>query len=197
MRSIIITTSEVDSDRWRHAFPDAEIIKGEALSDARVDANTMVWVLLANGWRSYLSEVLAAGARVVAMTLKEDEQEARELIAAGASAYIHALAAAEMLLQVHQVVSHGGLWLKPDLLRRLIVQPRKQGPGSGTGAGARMVVLTTRERAVAIAVASGKTNKEVARELNITDRTVKAHLSACFDKLKVRDRVQLSLVMNR
>jgi len=54
-------------------------------------------------------------------------------------------------------------------------------------------VLTPRERDVAIEVAHGATNKEVAQRLNITERTVKAHLGAVFEKLGVRDRLQLVL----
>ena len=57
-------------------------------------------------------------------------------------------------------------------------------------------MLTTRERLVAEAIAAGKTNKEAARELDITERTVKAHLGAVFDKLGVRDRLQLVLLLS-
>ncbi|UUA74872.1 helix-turn-helix transcriptional regulator [Cellvibrio sp. QJXJ] len=57
-------------------------------------------------------------------------------------------------------------------------------------------LLTGRERAVAELVAAGKTNKEVARELDITERTVKAHLGASFEKLGVRDRLQLALAFS-
>jgi len=45
-------------------------------------------------------------------------------------------------------------------------------------------------------VAHGASNREIAVALEITERTVKAHLSAIFDKLGVRDRVQLALRMN-
>jgi len=45
-------------------------------------------------------------------------------------------------------------------------------------------------------VAEGKSNKEVARALKISERTVKAHLSAIFEKLGVRDRVQLVLQLS-
>ena len=57
-------------------------------------------------------------------------------------------------------------------------------------------VLSQRERQVAEAASRGSTNKEIARTMGITERTVKAHLSAAFDKLGVRDRMQLSLLVN-
>jgi two-component system, NarL family, nitrate/nitrite response regulator NarL len=56
--------------------------------------------------------------------------------------------------------------------------------------------LTSRELMVAEQVAHGASNREIAVALEITERTVKAHLSAIFDKLGVRDRVQLALRMN-
>ena len=59
-----------------------------------------------------------------------------------------------------------------------------------------MELLSAREKDVARAVAAGKSNKEVAKELDITERTVKAHLSAVFEKLHVRDRLQLVLVFS-
>lgn len=45
-------------------------------------------------------------------------------------------------------------------------------------------------------VAGGASNKEIAGQLSITERTVKAHLSAVFEKLGLRDRLQLSLKIN-
>ena len=56
--------------------------------------------------------------------------------------------------------------------------------------------LTRREQTVASAIASGASNKEIARRLKITERTVKAHVSAVLDKLQVRDRLQISLRIN-
>ena len=49
---------------------------------------------------------------------------------------------------------------------------------------------------VAEQIATGATNREISERLDITERTVKAHLSSIFEKLGVRDRVQLALSMN-
>ena len=113
---------------------------------------------------------------------------------AGASGYLHYLAVVPVLQQVSQVVEVGGLWLGVDLMRQLVfataniiqVAPEK----------VHLDLLSAREQDVAKAVAAGKSNKEVARELDITERTVKAHLSAVFDKLHVRDRLHLVLVLS-
>ena len=55
--------------------------------------------------------------------------------------------------------------------------------------------LTKRETQVAQAVADGCSNREIAERLNISERTVKARLTSVFQKLDVRDRVQLALLM--
>jgi DNA-binding NarL/FixJ family response regulator len=57
-------------------------------------------------------------------------------------------------------------------------------------------MLSAREDQVAKAVAAGLSNKEVASRLNISERTVKAHLGAVFEKLEVRDRLQLVLFLS-
>ncbi|MBL8432557.1 MAG: helix-turn-helix transcriptional regulator, partial [Dechloromonas sp.] len=57
-------------------------------------------------------------------------------------------------------------------------------------------LLSGRETQVARLVASGASNKEIADQLAITERTVKAHLTVIFEKLGVRDRLQLSLRIN-
>ena len=57
--------------------------------------------------------------------------------------------------------------------------------------------LTDRERAVAELIGLGANNAEVAETLNMSERTVKAHLTSIFQQLNLRDRVQLALVMNR
>ena len=55
--------------------------------------------------------------------------------------------------------------------------------------------LTKRERQVAQAVADGLSNREIAERLSISERTVKARLTSVFQKVDVRDRVQLALLL--
>lgn len=115
----------------------------------------------------------------------------------GARGYVHTLAAPEVLKQVALVVTNQGVWVGQELLAKVLggsfkaLQQRAE--GGETFNTAELGSLTDRERGVALAVVRGATNKEVARQLDITERTVKAHLSAIFKKLAVRDRLQLIL----
>ena len=54
--------------------------------------------------------------------------------------------------------------------------------------------LTKRERQIVARVARGRTNREIAHELNIGEQTVKNHLSGIFEKLQVRNRLELALL---
>lgn len=189
---LFLSPAEIQSPRWQQAFPAAQI------SDAVPHINTheFVWMLLRDELSFIqIQSLSAAGARVIAMTAIENPQEARRALEAGASGYVHYLAIPQVLEQVAQVVSAGGMWLGADLMRQLVLATARILPAAPAPA-ADLSLLTSREKAVAELVAAGKSNKEVARDLDITERTVKAHLGSAFEKLQVRDRLQLVLMFS-
>lgn len=192
MEHLFITRADVYSPRWREAFNAVHILEqGEKKPIASSDM--LGWVLLdGEDNLELLGEYLQQRMKVVAMTRNENPVQAKRLIAAGASGYIHYLAAPLLLQQVAQVVQMGGVWVGADLMRQLMTAAAQEQPPLSS---AKLGLLTPREKAVAEAVAVGKTNKEVARLLDITERTVKAHLGAIFEKLDVRDRLQLVLCL--
>lgn len=184
---------DIRSPRWLQAFPHARI----SADVPRTYADDVVWILLRDEL-SYLQieSFNANGAKVIAMTTLESPHEARIALEAGAHGYVHYLAAPEVLAQVAQVIAAGGMWLGAELMRQLVsatarIMPVAPMPETD------LSLLTSREKVVAELVAAGKTNKEVARDLAITERTVKAHLGAIFEKLQVRDRLQLVLMFSR
>ena len=182
--------------RWQHAFPDATLAARPGARRADV-----VWWMPPQFDASALAALIAdlpAGTPLVVLSSEPSQADAMQALAAGARAYCHAYATPAMLQQVAVVVLNGGLWLGPELMSTVMGVASKQlladvDPAAAT----RLDALTPRERAVAIEVAHGATNKEVARRLDITERTVKAHLSAVFEKLGVRDRLQLVLELKQ
>ena len=66
-------------------------------------------------------------------------------------------------------------------------------PAPDAGSERWSETLTAREKQVALLAAQGASNQRIAEDCDITERTVKAHLSAVFDKLGVTDRLQLAL----
>ncbi len=197
---LFIAPADIQSPRWQQAFP-AAFIAVDAESLAQADC---VWLLLRDVDDIVRLESLAAsGKKIIAMTLVESAEQARLALEAGASGYVHYLAVPVVLEQVAQVVAAGGMWLGAELMRQLVLATARNLPaapvkpvnGTANGTKVDLSQLTSRELAVAELVAAGKTNKEVARALEITERTVKAHLGSAFEKLKVRDRLHLVLVI--
>jgi DNA-binding NarL/FixJ family response regulator len=121
-----------------------------------------------------------------------------QALALGAAGCCNSRSAPAVLRQVAVVVSNGGLWVGQSLLRQLVgATSRRLGqlPG-GAENDDWSGFLSEREVQVARLIANGASNKEIADRLVITERTVKAHLTAIFEKLGVRDRLQLSLRVN-
>ena len=181
-------------DTWRTAFPAA---RAQRPADPLV-GDVLVWLLVAPGQKAE-RQIVPLRQRGVVQPLivladEPGEDDALAALAAGASGYCNSHAAPEVLCQVAMVVANGGLWVGQGLMQRLLAGTARLLPPvpSGDWAGA----LTEREREVAHAVARGASNKEVARALAITERTVKAHVGAILEKLGARDRLQLSLIVN-
>jgi len=131
-----------------------------------------------------------SGLKVVVASARPHDEQGTKALASGAVGYCHTYAPAEALAQVLTVVGAGEIWMGRSLVQRLLrlVESR---------AGSQEVwhndVLTERENVVARQAAVGDSNQEIATTLGITERTVKAHLSAVFEKLGVSDRLQLAL----
>ncbi len=200
-RQIFLTYRNEPLPRWREAFGGAEIrgypSQGAALGTRPGEA--VVWLHLNPETKNVgdLVQAIAAAAPqcpLIVLSNVPNDEEGMAVLSAGAVGYCHALAVPELLQQVAQVVENGGLWVGPDLMQRLVTAlAARSGQQMPT---LKLASLSPREREVALAVAHGASNKEVARRLDITERTVKAHLSTVFEKMGVRDRLQLSLLIN-
>lgn len=185
------------SERWMQAFPAGQWCTWNTLLNTVKPGDT-VWVpVLYPNWESRVAELQQQrpGCLVVVVSTVPQDPEGLRALNAGARGYCHQLAVPSVLREVEQVVQHGGLWLGPDLVQRLMAATREvlQRSPNAPLPKVDLSVLSDREAQVARAVADGKSNKEVAAQLHISERTVKAHMGAIFDKLGVRDRVQLVL----
>jgi DNA-binding NarL/FixJ family response regulator len=200
MEHLFITPAGKLRERWKQAFPRARAaVQVSDIGEATSGPRGIVWLdiaALAPAERS--AEVQAAatfGWPVVVMAATPGESEAFQLLNKGAVGYCHLKAAPEQLREVALVVEHGGFWMPPELMQRFLALSTRVVPTEAP-VEPELNELTSRELMVAEQVAHGASNREIAEALEITERTVKAHLSAIFEKLGVRDRVQLALAMN-
>ncbi|MBB5018229.1 DNA-binding NarL/FixJ family response regulator [Chitinivorax tropicus] len=138
---------------------------------------------------------LTARYKTILVSSTPSDAEGVSWLSNGAAGYCHAFAAHGTLQQVLDVVGGGGLWVGRSLLATLL-RSMQTLPAATTATVAPLTTLTEREQEVARLAAKGQSNKEIARQLDITERTVKAHLTSVFQKLGVSDRLQLTLLIN-
>jgi len=125
-------------------------------------------------------------------------EEAIDCLKGGARAYVNAFAGPQTLAQIADVVNEGGIWLGADLMQLLIASSQKNSSENESNKNTSNAdiekKLSEREIEVAKLIAMGDSNKVIARKLNITERTVKSHVSTIFTKLDVKDRLKLALL---
>jgi DNA-binding NarL/FixJ family response regulator len=187
-------------DRWLEAFPKAVGIRLAATARLK-PAPTHLWIRLpadkpVDRVLADIREVHGMLPCIILSDLPSDDQ-ALSSFAAAARAYCNTHAAPAFLRQVADVVGQGGLWIGESLMNRLVeatsrIEPKNLVESMDSWSS----MLTPREQEVARAIAEGASNKEIARGLGITERTVKLHVGAVLEKLGVRDRLQIALIVN-
>jgi len=135
--------------------------------------------------RSALADIRSFVRRVpvVVVTASQRSEEALAALQAGARAIVFKRFAVETLMEAVRAVAEGHVWMPPSMQSELAAQAFEPAPKT----------LTSREREIVRLVGLGLQNPEIAKRLSIGEVTVKSHLNNVFHKLKVRDRVGLTL----
>jgi DNA-binding NarL/FixJ family response regulator len=134
--------------------------------------------------------------KIVLLTSRPDEREGIAALKAGARGYCDRDIDPMLLAKALEVVENGEIWvgrkLIPHLLEELatLAEQQKDVP---TKLDTRLERITPRERQIVHLLSAGASNKEIAKRLDVTERTVKAHLTAIFKKLGISGRLQLAL----
>jgi DNA-binding NarL/FixJ family response regulator len=127
---------------------------------------------------------------VLVLTMHDNEEYVSQLLAAGAAGYVLKRAASSELVTAIRAVAQGQSYLSPAVTKVLIegyIGRKPTGPAVVDPFG----TLTAREREVLQLVAEGHTNSEIAKLLNISLKTAKAHRSNLMQKLGLHDRGEL------
>ena len=139
--------------------------------------------------------------RVVIFTSFSDREGIVRALDAGAIGYLLKDADPRELHAAVQAASRGEAPLTPKAAMELLRQRRPVGvladAGPGEPAGRPNVELTDRERQVLGLLAAGMANKQIARRLGISEKTVKGHLTNLFQRIGVSDRTQAALWAER
>jgi two-component system response regulator NreC len=124
--------------------------------------------------------------KVLALTVHEDEGMLRKMIRAGAHGYIIKRAVESDLLQAIRVVSQGYIYVHPSLTGALV-----QDLSPHNLIETNQEAITPREKDVLLLLARGYTNRQIAKELNLSARTIEGYRASLVNKLGIKSRVEL------
>ncbi|MFE9040747.1 response regulator [Streptomyces sp. NPDC012421] len=130
---------------------------------------------------------LANPAKVLIVTSFTEQRTVVPALRAGAAGYVYKDVDPDALAGAIRSVHAGHVLLQPEVAGFLLTQDDAQG---GTGRG---TTLTEREREVLGLIADGRSNREIARALVLSEKTVKTHVSNILMKLDLADRTQAAL----
>ncbi|HUH60368.1 MAG TPA: response regulator transcription factor [Candidimonas sp.] len=194
---LMITHDDSVWQHWRNI--DAEkwlIARGNGLADLarwRVQGRKLVVLDTALpkivGWSDPSWAETWQNMQVLVASSRPSDDEARQVLANGASGYLHIYSPLTAIGRILMNVAAGDIWLGRSLVTRMLSDINRRLPPTS----AWYQHLTAREKEVAERAAMGHANQAIADALGISERTVRAHLSAVFEKLGVGDRLLLAL----
>ena len=123
---------------------------------------------------------------VIALTNYDDDEYVFDCLKYGASGYLLKDVSPEDLVKAIKSAAQGESLVDPSVLNKVLTQFRHLSRNGSE----RSEKLSPREKEVLKALAEGLSNKEIAQQLHITEKTVKAHFSSIYRKLNVRSRSQ-------
>ncbi|MEA2110540.1 MAG: response regulator transcription factor [Campylobacterota bacterium] len=129
---------------------------------------------------------------IFSLTSAPSFQEGTSLLAMGVKGYGNTYIHAKHLRRAIITIKEGNVWLPPSFMQELIAQAT---PKSTTTNSTLLDALTKRQKETALLIKKGLSNKEIAKTLNITERTVKAHITAIFEKTEATDRLSLAMLL--
>ncbi|GIJ54894.1 response regulator [Virgisporangium aurantiacum] len=125
-------------------------------------------------------------AAVVVLTSYPAEDRAMDAVRAGAVSYLSKSTAVDRVVEAVRAAAAGGSVLDPDVAGLLVRGVRAGDPGP-------LARLSARERDVLALLSRGRSNREIARALNLGEQTVKSYVSSVLTKLGLQDRTQAAI----
>ncbi|MFC4529780.1 response regulator [Sphaerisporangium dianthi] len=135
---------------------------------------------------------LGVSVRAIVLTSVSDKEDVAPAMRGGASGFLYKDVEPAALVQAIRSVHGGQVVLAPDAAEAVLSAPCG-GAGEPAAGPGSIAVLTDREREVLELIASGRSNREIARRLVVAEKTVKTHVSNVLMKLGVQDRTQAAL----
>ncbi|MFL1706776.1 response regulator transcription factor [Campylobacter sp. MOP7] len=186
---------------WKSKLQEREVIAFASESDLLINIDTSECAVLCveffAGVRDLILEILQIYPELKVFLLSKEPNfsEGKEFLAYGIKGYGNA-----HMLEIHlndavKSIEAGNVWLYPEFIQSMIMMMTKD--SSNEKSLAALERLTPKEKEVANFIYQGLSNQEIAEVANISLRTVKAHISAIFEKTGVKDRINLVVLMRK
>lgn len=184
-----------------HASPDTTVLQARdadealAIIDRNRDLDAVVLDLLMPGMDGFQAISVFGRKRpdlpVIVLSSSEDPQDVRRALNCGALGYVPKSASQHVLLSAIRLVLNGDLYIPPFILEQEkdLLQRRSGGPQ-----GRNDHQLTPRQIEILLLLSQGTPNKVIAAKLHLSEKTIKAHITAIFKALNVVNRTQASVV---
>jgi len=130
---------------------------------------------------------------VVVLTMYDEEEYIYDLVKAGATGYLLKDSDSSQIVKAIKIVARGESLIHPSVASKILHEFSSLAEGKGQPVKKKAQELSDREIEVLKLVAEGKTNKEIANVLNLSEKTIKNHVRNIFHKLQVYDRTQAAM----
>lgn len=205
MRILLASGNRFVSERWKGLLADQHLLENASsleelkfLSGAGTFDLILIHRLLVDP--PVFGEIRrsAPSARFFLVSDQPNEEEGIAFLKLGIVGYGNTYISSERLAAALQVIEAGGVWLGQKVIQQLILETHSKATSvDAVDIEKRLSILTRMERRVAELIARGLTNLEIAADLAIAERTVKAHLTAIYEKMRVSNRLSLALLINQ
>ena len=165
----------------------------EALKDVKPDVILLdINMNELNGIET-LKKIKASGSKtkIIMLTVYDDVEYISQSVNLGANGYVLKDSDSDTLIKTIKIVNEGGSYIQPTLATQLIKHMTNE--KKNTNDKKLLELLTRRELIVMKEISSGLNNKSISKKLNISEKTVKNHVSSILKKLELQDRTQVAI----
>lgn len=182
------------------AFDSCELCSVEEFLNGNVQPE-LIWLHLSSE-ANVASQITPIREKMLAtpiaiMSNIPNDLEALASFSMAAKAYCNVHAGAPVLKSIANVISQGGMWIGESIMQKLLSMPVSNSVLELNQQLHWGASLTSREKEVSTEVSLGASNKDIALKMNITERTVKAHIGSILTKLNLKNRLQLALLVKQ
>ncbi len=183
--------------RWEEALEEYGPVTVDSISSSGTEKIVIAdFANCAKEVLRYLKRKSDDGIRLIVLEGVPSEETARRLLEAGVRGYGNAYMQPVHLRSCVETVRSGNIWVYPEFVYAM-VRKLTEPEAEKKRVSKLPDVLTPREKELTWKILEGLSNREIAETLGISERTVKAHLGSVYAKLRVSNRLELAIKLER